>query len=384
MRRSVKRLCEQELPRFQTQEFYNSVPKTLFESLGALGICGLQVAEEFGGIEAGAVTSSIISEELAAADLGPAIFMGVHNMVCGIIQQSGSAAIKKRFLPQMAKGKLLGAFALSEPSAGSDARALKTTVRLDGDSVILSGEKCYITSAGFADVYVVFARAPELGPDAFTALLVDAPEAGAKPQDRPGFSVSKPDIKMGCELSPIASLSFDEVRLPKENILGNPSHGYKVALGGLARGRVTIASCATGLSRAAIDLSLAHLAERTQFGSPLIEFQGLQFMLADMQIQHEAARLLTREAATSLDADFGASENRSLPSYAKCFATDAAMKITTDAVQLLGGAGYLKDYRVERLMREAKMLQIVEGTNQIQRVVIAREMAKRVQQSSAR
>jgi alkylation response protein AidB-like acyl-CoA dehydrogenase len=377
MRSSVRRLCEQELPRFQKSDFYNSVPRTLFEKCGALGICGLQVPEGYGGLAADTQTTSIISEELAAADLGPAIFIGVHNMVCGIIANAGSESLKRVILPLMAEGKSLGAFALSEPSAGSDARAMKSHIRIEGDEIILNGEKCYITSGGFADVYVVFARNPAEGPDAFAALVVDAPAPGKLPQDRTGFSVAKPDLKMGCELSPIASLSFDNVRIPRGNLLGTGRDGYRIALSGLARGRVTIASCANGLSRAAIDIASAHLAERTQFDSRLIEFQGLQFMLADMQMQFEAARLLTREAATLLDANPSSWENRLFPSYAKCFATDAAMKITTDAVQLLGGAGYLKDYRVERLMREAKMLQIVEGTNQIQRMVIARELMKR-------
>jgi len=299
-------------------------------------------------------------------------------MVCRLIQVFGSESQKARLLPKLATGEWLAAFGLSELSAGSDASALKSTVTAGPHGLTLSGEKCYITSAGFADVYVVFARNQALGPKAISAIIIDPPAPGAKPQQRQGFTVSAPDKKMGCELSPIASLQFDNLSLPLENLLGDPAAGYSIALSGLAGGRISIAACANGLSRTAIEAALKHLGEREQFGSKLIEFQGLQFMLADMQMQYEAARLLTREAAQLLSRDPKHPDNRLLPSYAKCFATDAAMKITTDAVQLLGGAGYIKDYGVEKLMRDAKMLQIVEGTNQIQRMVIARELAKRV------
>jgi alkylation response protein AidB-like acyl-CoA dehydrogenase len=377
IRASVRKLAEEQIPQYQSERFYGTLPRPLFALCGQLGICGLSIEERYGGAPADPITSSIVSEELAAVDLGPAIFVSVHNMVCGLIQRFGTEAQKARLLPKLATGEWLGAFGLSEPSAGSDASALKTSVEVGTHELRLHGEKCYITSASAADVYVVFARNPKLGPKAISAIIVDPPSSGGKPQDRPGFTISSAEKKMGCELSPIASLHFDNLTLPLENLLGDPAAGYSIALSGLAGGRISIASCANGISRTAISLALKHLAEREQFGSKLIEFQGLQFMLADMQMQFEAATLLTRNAAQLLAHDPKHPDNRLLPSYAKCFATDAAMKITTDAVQLLGGAGYIKDYGVEKLMRDAKMLQIVEGTNQIQRMVIARELAKR-------
>ena len=215
----------------------------------------------------------------------------------------------------------------------------------------------------------MFARNPEsVGKEGISAFIVE--------KEAPHLHIASPDKKMGCELSPIASITFDGVTVQSENLIGAPGEGYKVALSGLAGGRVNIAACANGLSRAAIDAATTHLKNRSQFGTPLSEFQGLQFMLADMKILLEASELLTWQAAQSLEGTITTSESKIYPSLAKCHATDAAMKITTDAVQLLGGAGYLKDYGVEKLMRDAKMLQIVEGTNQIQRAVIAREMLK--------
>lgn len=368
IRLSVRRLAEREIPKYQTEEHYNSLPLPLFRSLAELGLAGLAVPEEFGGIGAGPITSMVIMEELAAVDLGPAIFTSVHAMTCGIIKAFGSAEQKARYLPKMASGEFLGGFALTEPSAGSDAAALKTTARRAGGTFVLNGEKCYITSGGFAHLYIVFARTSEApGGAGISAFIVDA--------HTPGLTVSKPERKMGCELSPIASLNFNEATVGEGQLLGALEGGYKVALSGLAGGRISIAACANGLSRTALGLAVQHLKDREQFGQRMIDFQGLQFMLADMRMKLEAAQLLTYQAARTLEHSPAARENRVYPPMAKCFATDAAMSITTDAVQLFGGAGYIKEYQVERLMRDAKMLQIVEGANQLQRVLIAREMA---------
>lgn len=368
IRLSVRRLAEREVPRYQTEAYYNTVPRPLFGSLAELGLAGLAIPEEFGGIGAGATTSMVIMEELAAVDLGPAIFTSVHAMTCGLVNAFATPEQKSRYLPKMARGEYLGAFALTEPSAGSDASALKTTARQTASGFILNGDKCYITSAGFADLYLVFARTSEApGGAGISAFIVEA--------TTPGLTISKPERKMGCELSPIASLNFNDALVPESQLLGPLHGGYKVALSGLAGGRISIAACANGISRTALDLAVSHLREREQFGQRMIDFQGLQFMLADMRMKLEAAQLLTYQAARTLESDPKARENRVYPPMAKCFATDAAMSITTDAVQLFGGAGYIKDYPVERLMRDAKMLQIVEGANQLQRVLIAREMA---------
>jgi alkylation response protein AidB-like acyl-CoA dehydrogenase len=290
-------------------------------------------------------------------------------MVAGLISRFGSDAQKSSILPKLVSGEYLAAFALTEPHAGSDAAALSTEAKPDGNEFVLRGNKCYITSAGFADLYLVFARTPTDTGTEISAFLV--------PADTPGLSIGKPEKKMGCELSPIASLFLEDVRVPASALLGPLHEGFKVALSGLAGGRVNIAACANGIAATAIDLAVKHLKDRRQFGHALAEFQGLQFMVAEMYSKLRAAQLLTMDAAHQLDAQrLGkAGLNTKLSSsLAKCFATDAAMSITTDAVQLLGGAGYIKEYTVERLMREAKMLQIVEGANQVQRMIVAREL----------
>lgn len=370
IRESVRRLSRSEIPKYQSDEHYGRVALELFHQFAELGLTALSIDEEYGGTASSPVLSAIVMEEISSVDLGPAIFLGVHNMVSGLINTFGSDAQKKAYLPDLACGSKLAAFCLTEANAGSDAASLRTQAVRDGDDFILSGEKCWITSAGFADLYLVFARTtPEGGKSGISAFLV--------PKEAQGLSFGIPEKKMGCELSPIATVQMDRVKVPSDAMLGKLDQGYNIALGGLAGGRINIAASALGLSRSAIDISLSYLEERRQFGQTLVEFQGLQFMLADMKMQFEAAQLLTWRAAKLLEQKPDDRGNRLHPSIAKCFATDAAMKITTDAVQLLGGAGYVKEYQVERLMRDAKMLQIVEGTNQIQRSVIVKEMRLR-------
>ena len=370
IRHALERLCAVEIPKYQKDEYYNTLPRKLFESFATVGVTGLSISESSGGMAASSSTSALVMETIARFDLGPAIFISVHSMVSGLISKFCGNGECKKYLPDLASGKLLAAFALTEPQAGSDASALTTEATVSGDSFVLNGQKCYITSAGFADLYLVFARTKTDTGEGVSAFVV--------PADTKGLTIGKAEKKMGCELSPIASLFFESAKIPKSALLGEIHQGYKIALSGLAGGRVNIAACANGLSMTAIDLALKHTKERKQFGKPIIEFQGLQFMLADMQIALEAARALTWKSAQEIDAPASSGFNTRLSSsVAKCFATDAAMQITTDAVQLLGGAGYIKDYSVERLMRDAKMLQIVEGTNQIQRMVICRELEKR-------
>lgn len=357
----ISHVCRNEIPKYATSTHYNTIPRELLTLFGIQGLAGLTIAPEFDGLGKSPLLLAKVMEVIASINLGPAIFLSVHLMVAGLIQRHGNNEQKKKYLPRLASGELLGAFALTEPSAGSDAASLKTEAIVTGSGFILNGEKCYITSAGWADLYIVFARTDPktAGGDGISAFIVD--------KNTTGLSIGKPEKKMGCELSPIASLNFDQCKLPKEALLGELHQGYKVALSGLNGGRVNIAACANGLSRAAIDRSIAHLKERKQFGQALSSFQGLQFILADMKILYDAASVLTEHAAQDMSTNLN-------PSVAKCFATDAAMKITTDAVQLLGGAGYIQDYGVEALMRDAKMLQIVEGTNQIQRMVIAKQI----------
>jgi len=368
MRYSVRKLSQQQIPAYQDKKYYGTLPRELFAAFAQLGLAGLNISEEYGGINADALSCSVLMEEIAAVDLGPAIFISVHSLVSGLIQNFGNDEQKKRLLSKLSSGEFLAAFALTEPMAGSDASSLQTVAKKTDAGYLLSGEKCYITSAGWADLYLVFARTDtsKQGKDGISAFIV--------PSDAKGLSISSPDHKMGCELSPIASLNFDNTFVSDNNLLGELNKGYPIALHGLAGGRINISACANGLSRTAIEVAVKYLQEREQFGDKLINSQGLQFMLADMKMKLEAARLLTQKAASLNDHD--SRTNRLYPSMAKCFATDSAMEITTDAVQLLGGAGYLKDYGVEKLMRDAKMLQIVEGTNQIQRVLICRELAR--------
>jgi alkylation response protein AidB-like acyl-CoA dehydrogenase len=367
---TVEKLARAEFPKYQNDSFYNTVPRELFSSLSSVGLAGLSIPEEFGGLDASAKTIAAVFETMARVDAGPAIFVSVHAMVSGLIARSGNDAQKNDLLPRLASGELLAAFALTEPHAGSDAQALSTeATKVDG-GFQLKGSKIYITSAGFADLYLVFAKTSAAGKSGISAFLV--------PNSTPGLTIGKPEKKMGAELSPIASLFFDQAFVPDSALLGPLHEGFKVALSGLAGGRVNIAACANGIAIAALDAAKQHLKERQQFGKPLADFQGLQFMLADMFQKLQAARLLTQHAADELDqlkATGSKTVNTKLSSsIAKCFATDAAMSITTDAVQLLGGAGYIKEYIVERYMRDAKMLQIVEGANQIQRMIIAREI----------
>lgn len=365
---TVRKIAQNEIPKYLTEEHLNTVPLALFKIFGKQGLAGLTVGEEFGGLERGALLTAAVLEEIASVNLGPAIFLSVHLMVSKIVEYFGDAQQKKNFLPKLASGEMLGAFALTEPSAGSDASGLKLEAKPSGDSFILNGEKCYISSAGWADVYVVFARtiSGSAGKDGISVFLV--------PKDLPGLTIGKPEKKMGCEYSPIATLTFADAKIGRDALIGELNQGYRLALFGLAGGRVNIAAAANGLSRTAIERSILHMKDRKQFGQLLADFQGLQHMLADMRSLYEASKLLVLKAAYEIDHPSTSGNPNLYPSIAKCFATDAAMKITTDAVQILGGAGYIRDFGVEQLMRDAKMLQIVEGTNQIQRNLIAKAM----------
>ncbi len=363
---TVTRLCETEIPKYQTEECYNTIPRALFTAMCEAGLGGLSIPEEYGGIGASAATSAAVYETISRYDIGPAIFLSVHAMVSGIISRHGSEQQKREYLPKFASGELLAAFALTEPNAGSDTAAIASEAKILADGFSLSGNKCYITSAGFADIYLTFAKTEDENTSGLSGFII--------PKETPGMSWGKPERKMGAELSPIASLFFDNAHLPKSALIGVLHGGRKVALSGLAGGRVNIAACANGLARAAIEDSIAYMKERQQFGKALVEFQGLQFMLADMHMKLSASQLLTAKAAEDIDLAAHGTNTKLSSSTAKCFATDAAMAITTDAVQLFGGAGYIKDYTVERYMRDAKMLQIVEGANQIQRIIIAREI----------
>ena len=298
---------------------------------------------------------------LGKADMGTAVWLSVHNMVTGIISRYGDEEQRARWIPKLASGETLGAFSLSEAHAGSDAANLQCAARRDGDCYILNGSKFWVTNAGVADLYVVFARTGGKGSRGVSAFVV---ELGT-----PGFSIGKLERKMGLHASPLGELVFDQCKIPATNRLGAEGDGLKIALSGLDGGRINIAATVTGVAQAALDVATDYARERQAFGKPIGAFEGIQFLLADMAMKVEASRLLMHQAAAAMDDGVPPTQYAAM---AKCFATDAAMAVTTDAVQVLGGAGYVRDWPVERYMRDVKVAQIFEGTNQIQRVVIAR------------
>ncbi|MGW5446723.1 acyl-CoA dehydrogenase family protein [Streptomyces asiaticus] len=361
----VRELIEREIkPRAAEEEAAGRFPRELFTLLSESGLLGLVHPEEFGGGDQPYEVYLQVLEELAAARLTVGLGVSVHTLACHALAGYGSKEQLAEHLPAMLGGGLLGAYCLSEPSSGSDAAGLTTRATRDGDTWILEGTKAWITHGGIADFYTVLARTGPERTRGISAFLV--------PADAPGLSAAAPEHKMGMAGSPTAQIHLDGVRVPDARRIGEESQGFAIALSALDAGRLGIAACAVGVAQAALDEALAYTAQRRQFGRPIADFQGLRFMLADMATQIEAGRALYLTAARLRDAGRPFSKQAAM---AKLFCTDAAMRITTDAVQLLGGYGYTVDFPVERYMREAKVLQIVEGTNQIQRVVIARALA---------
>ncbi|MGZ3582928.1 MAG: acyl-CoA dehydrogenase family protein, partial [Ktedonobacterales bacterium] len=302
--------------------------------------------------------------ELGRADMSTAVWLSVHNMVTGLINRFGDEEQRQRWVPKMASGELLGAFALSEAHAGSDAANISATAVRDGAAYIVNGTKFWVTSAGVADVYAVMVRTSDApGGRGISTLIVE--------RDTLGFTIGKRERKMGLHSSPTGELIFADCRIPIANRLSAEGDGLKIALSSLDGGRVNIGAIATGVSQAAFEVATRYASERHAFGKPIGGFEGVQFLLADMAMKIEAARLLVYEAAFKLDEGEPSTMHAAM---AKCFATDTAMQVTTDAVQVLGGAGYVRDWPVERYMRDVKVAQIFEGTNQIQRIVIARSL----------
>ena len=339
--------------------------RELFAALGDAGLCGIPTAEAHGGLGMGYLEYAIVLEEIARVSASYAVTVAVNGLPQVILAQFGTPAQQDAWMPGLAAGTLLGAFALSEPGSGSDAASLKTTARRDGDDYVLNGTKFWITHGGYADVYVLMARTGGPGARGVSAFLV--------PGDAPGLSFGKKEEKMGMRASPTVELILEDVRVPVESRIGDEGAGFRVAMSALDSGRITIAASAVGLGQAALDVAARYATERQQFSQPIIDFQGVGFMLADMAMELEAARLLVHKAAWLRDSG---AEYSHIAAMAKCRATDAAMKVTTDAVQVLGGYGYTREYPVERYMRDAKVMQIVEGTNQIQRLVISRHLRR--------
>jgi alkylation response protein AidB-like acyl-CoA dehydrogenase len=362
----VRDIADAELaPKADAAEAAAEYPRGLVRLLGRSGMLGLPYDDEFGGAEQPYEVYLQMLEELAARWATVALSVSVHTLSCWPLAAHGTAEQRKRWLPDMVGGELLGAYCLSEPHAGSDAAALTTRAVRSGGGYVLNGTKAWITHGGEADFYTVFARTSDDGPRGISCFLV--------PAGTGGLSFGAPEKKMGLTGSPTTLVHFDDVRVPGERRIGDEGAGFGLALQALDSGRLGVAAIATGLAQAALDAAVAYAKEREQFGKPIIGHQGLGFMLADMAVAVESARAVYLVAARRRDAGLS---HRHQASAAKLVATDAAMKVTTDAVQVLGGAGYTRDFPVERYFREAKIMQIFEGTNQIQRMVIARSLER--------
>ncbi|MFV2120218.1 acyl-CoA dehydrogenase family protein [Streptomyces sp. Act-28] len=361
----VRDIVQREIvPRAAEEEEAGHFPREVFSVLSRAGLLGLAYDSAHGGGDQPYEVYLQVLEELAAARLTVGLGASVHTLACHGLAGFGTKEQQAEHLPAMLGGGLLGGYCLSEPSSGSDAASLRTRAVRDGDDWVVTGTKAWITHGGVADFYTVMARTGGEGPHGVTAFLV--------PGDAEGLTAAAPERKMGLKGSPTAQLHFDGVRVPDSHRIGEEGQGFTIALSALDSGRLGIAACAVGVAQAALDEAVAYARERRQFGRPVADFQGLRFLLADMATQIEAGRSLYLAAARLRDAGRPFSRQAAM---AKLFCTDAAMKVTTDAVQVLGGYGYTTDFPVERYLREAKVLQIVEGTNQIQRVVVARHLA---------
>ncbi|MFD3356272.1 acyl-CoA dehydrogenase family protein [Streptomyces fradiae] len=361
----VRDIAQREIaPRAAEEEEAGHFPREVFSLLSEAGLLGLPYDSAHGGGDQPYEVYLQVLEELAAARLTVGLGASVHTLACHGLAGFGTKEQRTEHLPAMLAGGLLGGYCLSEPASGSDAASLRTKAVRDGDDWVITGTKAWITHGGIADFYTVMARTGVEGPRGITAFLV--------PGDAEGLTAAAPEKKMGMKGSPTAQLHFDGVRVPDARRVGDEGQGFTIALSALDGGRLGIAACAVGVAQAALDAAVAYAGERRQFGRPIADFQGLRFMLADMATQIEAGRSLYLAAARLRDAGRPFSRQAAM---AKLFCTDAAMRVTTDAVQVLGGYGYTADFPAERYMREAKVLQIVEGTNQIQRIVIARHLA---------
>jgi alkylation response protein AidB-like acyl-CoA dehydrogenase len=357
-------------PRAAAGERDGVFPRDIFRLLGNTGLLGLPYPEELGGGGQPYETYLQVVEELATAWLAVGLGVSVHTLTCFPLVTAGTAEQQDKWLPDMLGGDQLGAYCLSEPGSGSDAAALRTRAERDGDEFVIDGVKAWISHAGQADFYTLFARTSgeHDGPGRASGISCLHVLAGT-----PGVAAGPAEHKMGMRGSVTAQMIFQGARVPAGNLVGEPDRGFRIALAALDSGCLGSAACATGVAQAALDVAVAYAGQRRQFGHAIIDFQGLQFMLADMATGVAAARALYLAAARRKDAGKPFGQQAAM---AKLLATDTAMKVTTDAVQVLGGYGYVEDFPAERLMREAKVLQIVEGTNQIQRVVIGRELAR--------
>lgn len=339
-------------------------PEAELRQAAELGFAGIYVKEDHGGSNLKRLDAAIIFEELAAGCTSTAAYISIHNMASWMIDHFGSNAVREKFVPKLTTMEHFAAYCLTEPGAGSDAASLRTRAVRDGDHYVINGGKAFISGGGRADVYVTMLRTGEDGAGGISCIAI--------PSDAPGISFGVQERKMGWNSQPTAQVMFDDCRVPIENLIGKEGEGFKVAMKGLDGGRLNIGACSIGAARACLEAAQDYTADRTQFGKAVGDFQAVQFALADMATDLEAARLMIRQAASKLDA--GDPEATLYCAMAKRFATDAGFKICNDSLQLHGGYGYLKDFPIERFVRDTRVHQILEGTNEIMRVVISRKL----------
>ncbi len=341
-------------------------PVEAMRAAAEMGFCGIYTGEEHGGLALGRVEAALIFEELSRGDVATAAFLSIHNMSTWMIDAFGSDDLRGRFVPALVGMEKIASYCLTEPGSGSDAAALRTTAVRDGDHYVLNGSKAFISGAGVSDLYVVMVRTGAEGPKGISALVVE--------KGTPGLSFGANEKKMGWNAQPTAVVSFDDCRVPAANLLGEEGAGFRYAMAGLDGGRLNIAACSLGGARLALETTQAYVADRRQFGKPIGDFQNTQFRLADMATDLDAARLMVLRGAWAIDT--GHPEKTKWCAMAKRLATDACFQIADQALQLHGGYGYLKDYPLERIVRDLRVHRILEGTNEIMRVIVARELAR--------
>jgi alkylation response protein AidB-like acyl-CoA dehydrogenase len=363
----LRQFCEAKIaPRAAAADENEEYSWENFKDCVAMELPALGIPREYGGAGADNVTQAIMVEEVSRADASTGVTMIISKLGMLPVMNWGSEELKAKYLPRIASGEAQASYCLSEPDAGSDVAGMRTRAVRDGDSYVITGTKYWITNAGISDTYTVFAKTePEAGHRGISCFLVEADW---------GVKVGKLEHKLGLRSSPTGEILLDEVRVPVENRIGEEGQGFYIAMHTLDRSRPGIGAQAVGIAQAGIDYAAGYMRERKQFGKPIAELQGLQFMLADMALKTEAARALVYKACALIDEGDPRGELTMIGAMAKCLAGDTAMSVTTDAVQLLGGYGYSKDFPVERFMRDAKITQIYEGTNQVQRVVIAKKL----------
>ena len=339
-------------------------PIDALRQAAALGFAGIYVRDDVGGSNLTRLDAALIFEGLARGCASTAAYISIHNMASWMIDRFGADAQRRRFLPRLASMEHFAAYCLTEPGSGSDAASLRTDARLDGEHYVLNGTKAFISGGGHADVYVCMVRTGRQGADGISCIAVE--------RDAPGLGFGAQEKKLGWHSQPTAMVTFEDCRVPAENLIGAEGQGFRIAMAGLDGGRINIGACSIGAAQASLEIARDHLLQREQFGRKLAEFQALQFRLADMATNLEAARLLIHRAAAALDA--GGADATAATAMAKRFATDTGFEVCNQALQLLGGYGYLMDFPIERHLRDLRVHQILEGTNEIMRLIIARRL----------